>query len=88
MFNQKGFNLLWIGLTTMVCGAFIWRGSLWAMCISGLTGGLADVGYFLFMDVGGFVNFVPGTVMPLISSVAILLGLWVWKSGQAGGQSV
>lgn len=78
LINQHGFNLLWIGLTTAVCAIFIWRLNFTAMFIAGLTGGLADVGYFLFMDLGGFVHFVPGTVMTLISAWAILLSLWVW----------
>lgn len=82
--NQHGFNLLWIGMTTTICAIFIWRGNLTAMFIAGLTGGLADVGYFLFLDLGGFVHFVPGTVMTLISSAAILLSLWVWSRSRAG----
>lgn len=81
--NQHGFNLLWIGMTTTICAIFIWRGNLTAMFIAGLTGGLADVGYFLFLDLGGFVHFVPGTVMTLISSAAILLSLWVWSRSRA-----
>lgn len=81
--NQHGFNLLWIGLVTTVSAAFIWRGNLIAMFIAGLTGGLADVGYFLFMDLGGFVNFVPGTVMTLISAAAILLSLWNWMQSRS-----
>ena len=85
--NQHGFNLFWIGLTTAVCAVFIWRGNLTAMFIAGLTGGLADVGYFLFLDLGGFVHFVPGTVMTLISSAAILLSLWVWMQSRLKAQS-
>lgn len=80
--KQHGFNLLWIGLTTTICAVFIWRGNQTAMFIAGLTGGLADVGYFLFLDLGGFVHFVPGTVMTLISSAAILLSVWVWMQSR------
>ena len=40
------------------------------------------MGYFLFIDLGGFVNFVPGTVMTLISASAILLSLWVWAANR------
>ena len=85
--NQHGFNLLWIGLTTTICAVFIWRGNLMAMFIAGLAGGLADVGYFLFLDLGGFVNFVPGTVMTLISSAAILLSLWVWMQTRSRAEN-
>lgn len=80
--NQHGFNLLWIGLTTIVSAVFIWRGAVIALFVAGLVGGLADVGYFLFMDLGGFVNFVPGTVMTLVSATAIILSIWVWHSNR------
>ena len=71
--GQHGFNLLWIGLVTFICGFFIWKGNKQAIFLAAICGGLADLGYFLFMDLGGFVNFVPGTVMTLFSSAAILL---------------
>lgn len=81
--NQHGWNLLWIGLTTLVAAVFIWRQkSLLAAFIAGLVGGLADVGYFIFMDLGGFVHFFPGTVMTIFSASAILLSFWVWMSGR------
>ncbi len=78
--GQHGFNLLWIGLVTTVCGFFIWKGNMNAIFLAGLTGGLADVGYFIFMDLGGFVHFVPGTVMTLVSGSAILLSFYVYKN--------
>ena len=74
--NQHGFNLLWIGIVTTVCAVFIWRRSVQAIFLAALVGGLADVGYFLFMDLGGFVRFVPGTLMTLVSSAAILTSFW------------
>lgn len=33
--------------------------------------GIADVGYFVFLDLGGYVNFVPGTLMTIFSATAI-----------------
>ena len=71
--GQHGFNLLWIGIVTLIGGIFIWRGNSQAIFISALVGGLADVGYFLFLDLGGFVNFVPGTLMTIVSASAIIL---------------
>ncbi|MEN1786256.1 MAG: hypothetical protein AAGF77_14130 [Bacteroidota bacterium] len=76
--GQHGFNLLWIGFVTLVCGFLIWKGRQSALFLAALTGGLADLGYFLFMDLGGFVNFMPGTVMTLVSGTAILLSLYYW----------
>lgn len=81
LINQHGFNLLWIGLVTTIAAFFIWRGAAIAMFIAGLVGGLADIGYFIFMDLGGFVNVVPGTVMTLISASAIILSLIVGLAG-------
>jgi hypothetical protein len=74
--GQHGFNLLWIGLVTFISAFFIWKGNKNAIFLAAICGGLADLGYFLFLDLGGFVNFVPGTVMTLISSAAILTGFY------------
>ena len=73
--NQHGFNLLWFGVVTVVCGILIWRRNLTALWLAALVGGLADIGYFLFLDLGGFVNFVPGTIMTLVSGAAIVLSV-------------
>jgi hypothetical protein len=78
--NQHGWNLLWFGLATVVGAAFIWRGNRTALWVTAMVGGLADLGYFLFLDIPGYVNFVPGTVMTLISSTAIVLSAWVGLS--------
>jgi hypothetical protein len=75
--KQHGWNLGWIGLTTIVCGVLLWRRNMTAVWLAALTGGMADVGYFLFLDLGGYVNFVPGTIMTFISGSATLLGGWV-----------
>ena len=48
--GQHGFNLLWIGLTTLIASFWVWKGNSSAIFIAALTGGLADLGYFLFMD--------------------------------------
>ncbi|MEM6628230.1 MAG: hypothetical protein AAF694_01090 [Bacteroidota bacterium] len=83
--GQHGFNLLWIGLTTLICSFFVWKGDKNAIFLAAITGGLADLGYFLFMDLGGYVNFMPGTVMTLVSSAAIILSFFAhFKSKNQG----
>lgn len=74
--GQHGFNLFWIGIVTLIAGFYVWKGNKNAIFLAALTGGLADLGYFLFMDLGGYVNFVPGTVMTLVSGSAIVLSLY------------
>lgn len=82
LINQHGFNLLWIGAFTIVGGVYIWRRSAMWLLFTAVVGGLTDVGYFVFMDLGGFVNFMPGTVMTLVSGSAIVLSAIVYFRGQ------
>lgn len=78
--NQHGWNLGWFGVATMIGAVLIWQGSLTAIWVTGMVGGLADIGYLLFVDLPGYVNFVPGTIMTLVSASAIALSFWVWMS--------
>ena len=71
--GQHGFNLFWIGIVTFVSAFYVWGGNKNAIFLAAITGGLADLGYFLFMDLGGYVKFAPGTVMTLVSAAAIIL---------------
>lgn len=76
--NQHGWNLAWFGLATIIGGIFIWRGNMTAIWVTGMIGGLADLGYLLYVDLPGYVNFFPGTVMTFVSGTAIVLSFWVW----------
>ena len=75
---QHSWNLLWGGIVTFVGSVFIWRANMTAIWVTGMIGGLLDIGYFVFLDIPGFVNFVPGTVMTIFSASAIVLSFWVW----------
>jgi len=80
--GQHGFNLFWIGIVTLISAFYVWKGNRNAVFLAALTGGLADLGYFLFMDLGGFVNFVPGTVMTIVSASAIILSFYAYYSNR------
>lgn len=84
LINQHGFNLLWIGAATTICAVFVWRRSTQAIVFAAVVAGLTDLGYFLFMDLGGHVHFVPGTVMTLICAAAIGLSI---VASAIGGQA-
>lgn len=73
--NQHGWNLLWFGVVTAIGAVFIWRGSITAIWVAGMVGGLADLGYLIFVDLPGFVNVLPGTAMTVIAGGAIALSL-------------
>lgn len=79
--NQHGFNLLCIGAFTVVGGVMIWRHSVVFIFMTAVVGWVTDVGYFVFMDLGGFVHFVPGTVMTIFSSAAVIVSFWAYFSG-------
>ncbi|MEL7492216.1 MAG: hypothetical protein AAGJ73_16015 [Pseudomonadota bacterium] len=81
--DQHGWNLLWGGLATIVGAVFIWRQNLTAIWVTGMVGGLLDLGYLVFVDIPGFVNFVPGTLMTLVSGSAIALSFWVWLTNRS-----
>lgn len=76
--SQHGWNLGWIGATTMVGAVLIWRANATAIWVTALVGGMADIGYFVFVDLPGYAAIMPGTVMTIFSSVAIVLSMAVW----------
>ncbi len=87
LLNQHGFNLVWIGAFTVVGCVYIWKGSVTAIFMTAIVGWITDVGYFVFMDLGGFVHFVPGTVMTIVSTAAVVLSFWVYFDGLRGARS-
>ena len=74
--GQHGFNLFWIGIVTFVSAFYIWKGNKNAIFLAAITGGLADLGYFLFMDIGGYAKFLPGTLMTIVSALAIITSFY------------
>jgi hypothetical protein len=73
--NQHGWNLVWFGVVTTIGAVYIWKNSVTAIWISAMVGGLADLGYFIFLDLGGYVLFFPGTLMTIIALAAIILSV-------------
>ena len=56
----------------------IWRRNMVAIWVTSMVGGLADLGYLIFVDFPGYATFFPGTLMTLIAGSAIVIGGWVW----------
>ena len=81
--GQHGFNLLWIGIVTFIAAFYVWKGNRNAIFLAAITGGLADLGYFLFMDLGGYTNFMPGTFMTIVSGSAIILSFYAHFNNQS-----
>lgn len=77
--NQHAWNLAWFGVATIIGAGFIWARNTTAIWVTAMVGGLADIGYFVFIDLAGYANFVPGTVMTIVSASAIVLSFWAWR---------
>ena len=69
-------------MVTLISAFYIWKENTNAIFLAAIVGGLADLGYFIFLDLGGFVNFMPGTVMTLVSSAAIILSFYAYYKGK------
>ena len=76
LFGQHGWNLLWFGAVTTIAAFYVWKGNRNAIFLAALVGGLADLGYFMFMDLGGYVLFFPGKLMTYIALAAILTSFY------------
>lgn len=76
--NQHGWNLLWGGAVTAIGALFVWRHNATAVFLNALVGGMLDVGYLVFVDLPGYANFVPGTMMTLVSGSAIFLSVYAY----------
>lgn len=74
LLSQHGFNLLWAGLVTTLAAPFVWRRHNLAVTIAVIVGGLIDLGYFWFIDLGGYAT-PPGPQMTYICAAAIVTGL-------------
>ena len=73
VFCQHALNLAWFGAVTTICAPWVWRGARPAVYLAALVGGLADLAYFLFIDLGGYA-LPPGPQMTYICATAIVLG--------------
>ncbi|MEO0973012.1 MAG: hypothetical protein AAFX85_07940 [Pseudomonadota bacterium] len=87
--NQHAWNLLWGGLVTIAGAVFVWRENRTAIWVTAMVGGLLDVGYFVFIDLGDFGKVVPGRVMTIFSASAIVLSFCVYflRSPHASGRA-
>lgn len=78
--SQHGFNLLWGGLAVTVAAIFVWRRHAILFGLAAIVGGCLDLGYFIFIDLGGFAEF-PGPQMTYICAAAIVLGIFAIRLG-------
>ncbi len=67
-------------MVTLIGCLMVCCGNMTAIWVTGMVGGLVDLGCLLFVDFPGDVNFSPGAVVTVISGLALLLSFRVWLS--------
>ena len=77
--KQHAFNLAWIGLIVTIAAIYVWKANPLAIATIVVVGGLADLGYFVFLDLGGFAE-PPGPQMTYIMATAIALSAYAYLS--------
>lgn len=77
--KQHSWNLAWFGVVTIVGSVFIWRKNATAIFVTALVGGLADFGYFIYVDMAGLAP-PAGTLMTFINASAIVTSFYAYYS--------
>lgn len=75
--KQHGYNLAWFGVVVTIGAIYAWRGSRLGVATAVVVGGLADLGYFLFVDLAGYAE-PPGPQMTWIMAAAIALAVYAY----------
>ena len=69
---EHTFNNSWFGLVVTVGSVLVWRGSRLGVLLCAVVGGLAHLGFTIFLVVPGYSNAV-GVAMTVIAASAVLL---------------
>lgn len=83
---EHTFNNAWFGLVVSVGSALVWRGSRLGVFLCAIVGGLAHLGFTVFMVVPGYANAV-GVAMTFIAAGALVLSLTAHFGSKARGES-
>ncbi len=85
--QQHGWNLGWFGVVTLIGSVYIWKQNIMAIFATAVVGGLADIGYFVFIDLAGLA-LPPGPQMTYICGLAIVLSFYAYFQGSLRGSGV
>lgn len=75
--KQHSWNLLWFGAVVFIGSLYVWKKNAKAIFLCALVGGLADLGYFVFVDLADLAS-PPGPQMTWIMGAAIILSFYVY----------
>jgi hypothetical protein len=71
---EHNFNNTWFGLVVLIGSFFVWKANRKAVFFCSIVGGLAQLGFALFMVFPGH-SAPPGVIMNFVVGAAIVLGI-------------
>lgn len=71
---EHSFNNTWFGLVVLVGSVWVWKRSRLGVFLCTIVGGLAHVGFTIFLVVPGYSNAV-GVAMTVIAAAAVALSV-------------
>jgi len=77
---EHGFNNAWFGLVVSVGSLFVWRGRQDAVVLCSLVGGLAHLGFTLFVVLPGYADAIGVTMTGVVAAALSLGGIAVQRS--------
>ncbi len=71
---EHNFNNLWFGLTILIASFFVWKANRNAVLFCSIVGGLAHLGFAIFIVFPGHSDLV-GVVLSFVVLAAIVFGI-------------
>lgn len=71
---EHSFNNMWFGLVVLIGSVLVWRGSRLGVFLCTIVGGLAQLGFTIFLVMPGLSNAV-GVTMTFIAACAAISGV-------------
>lgn len=71
---EHNFNNAWFGLIVLLGSLFVWRNDRNAMILCAIVGGLAQLGYTIFVVLPGHAP-LPGAIMTVVAAAAVVLSV-------------
>lgn len=83
---EHSFNNTWFGLVVVVGSVQVWKGSRLGVVLCTIVGGLAHLGFTIFLVVPGYSNAV-GVAMTFIAAFAVIVGVTAQLSSKTTSPS-
>ena len=79
---EHNFNNTWFGLVVTAGSVQVWRGGRLGVLLCAIVGGLAQLGFTIFIVVPGYGNAI-GVAMTFVAASAVVLSFWAYFRSNA-----